>query len=246
MQIQKTNVIIQARMGSTRLPGKVLKPVMGRPLLSYLLERLDSLKKAATTIIATTTNPQDDLIERFAKQNNRLLFRGSEEDVLDRFYQTCRKYPADLIVRITGDCPLMDPSIIDEALDRFQESSQSLDYLSNTLVRSFPRGMDVEVFTFTALKEAAAKATKTFDREHVTPYMYQQQNHFHLQNFTHKPDLSNFRLTVDTSEDFLLIRKILETLYPLNKKFTLDDMILAFEKHPDWIEINRHIKQKEV
>lgn len=245
MKAQKINIIIQARMGSTRLPGKILKPIMGSPMLGYLLERLARIQTPHTLIVATTTNPQDNEIEDFIKHKKILVFRGSEEDVLDRYYQTCLKFPADLIVRITSDCPLMDPAIVDQAIQRFQKHNTPLDYLSNTVPRTFPRGMDVEVFTFAALKVASQEASSVHDREHVTPFFYKQPQRFHLAHFTHQPDISHYRLTVDTAEDFLLISKIFEELYPMNKTFTLKDILLALERNPKWKEINAHIKQKE-
>lgn len=243
MKIQKINIIVQARMGSTRLPGKILKPILNRPMLSFLIERLHFIHTPHSLIIATTTNPKDDLIESLAKQENTLTFRGSEEDVLDRYYQACCLYPAHTIVRITSDCPLIDPTIIDHALNQFQNAP--LDYLSNTLHRTFPRGMDIEIFTFEILKTAAKEASSASDREHVTPFLYRQPERFRLANFKHEPDLSKYRLTVDTSEDFLLISKIFEDLYPKNKKFTLNDIVRGFDRHPDWIKLNAHIKQKE-
>lgn len=246
MENQKINIIVQARMGSTRLPGKILKPIMGRPMMDYLLERVQGIQIPHSLIIATTTNPQDDAIESFAKQKSILVFRGSEEDVLDRYYQTCCMYPADIIVRITGDCPLIDPAIIKRGIAIMQENSKKLDYVSNVLQRTFPRGMDVEVLTSDALKTAAKEASSTYDREHVTPFLYRQPERFHLANFTHTPDISNYRLTVDTAEDFVLISKIFEALYPNSKKFTLADILKAFDQHPEWKEINAHVKQKEV
>lgn len=241
---QLVNIIIQARMGSTRLPGKILRPVMDRPLLSYLLERLNQVSSPHTLIIATTTNANDDVIEKFATNEGVLFFRGSEEDVLDRYYQTCCTYPADLIVRITSDCPLIDPSIIDQAIQLLQGNKTSLRYVSNTLERTFPRGMDVEAFTFDTLKTAAYNAISPYDREHVTPFIYNHPQLVQLTNFTHDTNLSQYRLTVDTAEDFLLITKIFENLYPKNKNFTLSDIIQAFEKNPEWKAINDHIIQR--
>ncbi len=246
MKNKKINIIIQARMASTRLPGKVLRLILHRPMLDYLIERVNFMHTPHSLIIATTTNPRDDVIESFAKTSNTLLFRGSEEDVLDRYYQTCCVYPADIIVRITSDCPLMDPVIIDHALHQFQNNRSHLDYLSNTLHRTFPRGMDIEVFTFEALEIAAKEASNSYDREHVTPFLYRHPERFHLSNFTHNIDISKYRLTVDTPEDFLLISKIFEDLYPKNKKFTLEDILQGFNQHPAWQKINAHIKQKEV
>lgn len=239
------NIIIQARMGSTRLPGKILKPIMGRPLLSYLLERVHQVTTPHQLIIATTIDPQSDPIEKLAKEEKILFFRGSEENVLDRYYQTSLLYPAEIIVRLTSDCPLIDPAIIDQALASFQNLNKSVDYLSNTLKRTFPRGMDIEVFTFDALKAAAEGSRTDYEKEHVTPYIYKHPERFRLINFSQKTDTSQYRLTVDTAEDFLLIRSIIEKLYPKNHKFTLNDILLALDQHPEWLAINSHIKQRE-
>lgn len=244
MKKNKTNIIIQARMSSTRLPGKTLKPIMGRPMLSHLVERVQQVQAQHSLIIATTINPQDDAIESLAKKENILVVRGSEEDVLDRYYQACKAYPADLIVRITSDCPLIDPAIIDHAIHLFQTHATSVDYMSNALHRTYPRGMDVEVFTYEALQTTAKEASNASDREHVTPFLYKHPERFRLANFTHVPDISQYRLTVDTAEDFVLITKIFEALYPKNKKFTLADILEILEQHPEWKEINAQIKQK--
>lgn len=239
---QKVQIVIQARMGSTRLPGKVLKPIMQKPLLGYLIERLRRVMHPHSLLLATTTNFQDDILETFAKKQKIPVFRGSEEDVLDRYYQACCKFPAEIIVRITSDCPLMDPAIVDKAIDLLQK--KAVDYVSNAQHRTYPRGMDVEVFTFRALKKAMEQATSPSDREHVTPYIYHHPDEFSLANLTYPKDLSDYRLTVDTPEDFLLISKIFENLYSINKNFTLEDIMKAFEKHPEWKEINAHVKQK--
>lgn len=242
----KTSIIIQARMGSTRLPGKILKPILGRPLLSLLLERVRRVHAMHSLIIATTTKPEDDIFESFCKEENVAIFRGSEENVLNRYYQAALKSQAETIVRITSDCPLIDPAIIDQALLLYAVNSNCVDYVSNTLKRTFPRGMDVEVFSFEALKKAEEETKELFEKEHVTPYIYQHPDLFRLINFTHEPDLSNYRLTVDTNEDLMLITKIYEALYAKNRQFTMQDIIKNFDTHPEWININAHIKQKEV
>jgi spore coat polysaccharide biosynthesis protein SpsF len=246
MKHKKINIIIQARMGSTRLPGKILKPIMGRPMLSYLLERLRDIQKPHALIIATSLNSQDDVIESFAQKEKVLVFRGDEEDVLDRYYQASLAYPADYIIRITSDCPLIDPHIVEQAIHLMETEKPTPDYVSNVLLRTFPRGMDVELFSFAALKKAAKEAITPSEREHVTPFFHKHPSRFRLANFTHSLDLSNYRLTVDTPEDFLLISKIFEDLYPKKKKFTLDDIIQEWGRHPDWSLINAHVKQKEV
>lgn len=242
----KVNIIIQARMGSTRLPGKILKPVLNRPLLSLLLERVRRVHAAHSIIIATTTNPNDDIIEQFCKKENVPFYRGSEEDVLDRYYQTALTYPTDIIVRITSDCPLIDPVLIDYALQLFLKQAPNIDYLSNVQERTFPRGMDIEIFSFECLQKAAEKSNRPYDREHVTSYIYNHPEQFKLVNFAQEINQSSYRLTLDTAEDLRLITKIFETLYPTKKNFTLQDILKILQIHPDWMEINAHVKQKEV
>lgn len=239
------NIIIQARLGSTRLPGKILRPILGRPMLSYLIERVRRIQHSHTLIVATTQLPRDDEIVSYCENENVLYYRGSEEDVLDRYYQTCCHFPTDLIVRITSDCPLIDPAIIDQAISLLIKNSSQLDYVSNTLLRTFPRGMDVEVFTFQALKIAAQEASRPFDREHVTPYIYKHPDLFNIANLVYMADEAKYRLTVDTIEDFNLVNKIFENLYPTNKNFTLTDILDILKVHPEWKKINAHIKQKE-
>lgn len=244
MQNDKTTIIIQARMGSTRLPGKILLPIRGRPMLSYLLERVRNVKSKHSILIATTNLSNDDVIETFCREENVSIFRGSEEDVLSRYYQACCSFPTHLIVRITSDCPLIDPQLIDQAIDLMYKSP-TLDYVSNTQLRTFPRGMDVEIFTFEALKIAFQEAQSAYDREHVTPYLYKHPEFFNLANFVHIPDVSHYRLTVDTHEDFTLISKIFEHLYPVKKHFTLLDVLQVLKDHPEWEKINAHVQQKK-
>jgi spore coat polysaccharide biosynthesis protein SpsF len=239
----KINIIIQARMGSTRLPGKVLRPTAGRPMLSYQIERLHQVKAPHSLIIATSDQSADDTIEAFCQQEKVICFRGEEDNVLDRYYQACQTYPADIIVRLTADCPLIDPAVIDEAISLYKK--QPADYISNTLERTYPRGMDVELFTYKALLKAFHEAKKPFDKEHVTPYIYRKSSGFTVKNYGMTPDASMYRLTVDTIEDFTLIKTLIEDLYPKNKQFTLADILKDLQEHPEWTSINQHIKQKE-
>lgn len=238
-------ILVQARMGSTRLPGKVLKEVMGRPLLQYMIERLRKVPLANEIVIATTTDWQDLEIVDFCQREKVPLFRGSSEDVLNRFYLAAKAFQADVIVRVTSDCPLIDPKITDEVIQFYLKNYPKYDYVSNSHVRSFPIGMDTEVFSFKALQEADEQATLPEEREHVTPFIYRRPNHFSCSVITHKPNLSHLRLTVDTIEDFELISKLLNELYPKNPDFSMDDVVKTLlVDHPDWLNINAHIKQK--
>lgn len=233
-------IIVQARMGATRLPGKPLKVVRGKTLLAYLIERLKRVKKADGIVIATTVQPEDLKIVEAAKEARVPYFCGSEEDVLDRYYQTAKREGAEVVVRVTGDCPLIDPAVIDEVIQFFLQGS--FDYASNTLERTFPRGMDVEVFSFAALERAAKEAKAPEEREHVTPYLYRHPEIFSLGNLARADDQSRHRLTVDTQEDLILVSLLIEHLYP--KEFTLNDLLRALQENPEWEKINSHIEQK--
>jgi spore coat polysaccharide biosynthesis protein SpsF len=238
--------LIQARMGSTRLPGKSLKEVMGKPLLGYLVERVRRCKKLNDIVIATTDSPVDDCLARFARNENLSFFRGSEIDVLDRFYQAATLFKADVVVRITGDCPLIDPVVVDEAISYFLDQYPLYDYVNNIAPRRYPRGMDTEVFTYQALLETWKRAGSNSEREHVTPFIYLHPELFRLGHVSCKEDLSSHRWTVDTPEDFALVKKILEYLYPKNPEFTIQDILRALCKNPEWVQINAHIQQKSL
>jgi spore coat polysaccharide biosynthesis protein SpsF len=214
-------------------------------MLFYLVERLKRIKNSPPLIIATTTKNRDDVLVNFAAGQGIFSFRGGEDNVLERFYLTAKAHSLDVIVRITSDCPLIDPAVVDEALDLFINSQPPVDYVSNTQKRTFPRGMDVEVFSFKALEKSYLEAKTSSEQEHVTPYIYGHPELFKLKNFIAKRDLSTHRWTVDTPEDFDLIQKLLTALYPTNPHFSLEDLAKQLEKHPEWALINQHIDQKK-
>ncbi|HEV8052354.1 MAG TPA: glycosyltransferase family protein [Parachlamydiaceae bacterium] len=239
-------IILQARMGSTRLPGKPLKKVLNRPLLSFQVERLRRAQLVDEIIIATTTEPQDDLIVQFCKDEKIAYYRGSALDVLDRYRQAAKNAHADIVVRVTGDCPLIDPEEVDKVIKFYLDHLPEYDYVSNSLERTYPRGLDTEIFSMAMLEEASKEAKLPSEREHVTLYFYTHPESYSLKNVAHSKDLSNYRWTVDTTEDFELITKILETLYPSNPDFKMDDILHLLDKHPEWNLINAHIKQKKL
>ncbi len=242
--VMKTVIIIQARMTSTRLPGKVLKPVLGKPLLEYQIERLRRVVNADGLVLATTTNPTDEPIVELCNKLHVQCFRGSENDVLARYFYAAVAHGADVIVRITSDCPVIDPGVVDKVIRFYLDRLTDYDYVSNNLTRSYPRGMDTEVFSFKTLKDAFTEGVEAFEREHVTPFIYLRPERYRLGNVQFDRDESRHRWTVDTPEDFELIKKILESLYPSKKDFTLEDMLGLLKLHPDWIGINAHVKQK--
>ena len=233
--------IIQARMGSSRLPGKVLmKSGNGIPLLYHVINQLRHCSKVKNLVIATTTNQEDDEIEKFADNNSVNVFRGSEKDVLDRYFQCAKKYSFSTIVRITSDCPLIDPQIVDKVIERF--FSGNYDYATNTLIRTFPIGTDAEVFSFSALETAWKNAQLPSEREHVTPHLRNKGN-FKTINVENDTNISNLRLTVDRIEDFELINEILNNLSinPIH----LENILELFSRKPELIEINKHINNNE-
>lgn len=237
-------LIVQARMGSTRLPGKILKEVLEKPLLAYEVERLRRVRKADEIVIATTTNSIDQPVVDFCHLEQVPLYRGSEEDVLDRYYQAAKAFSADVIVRVSGDCPLIDPEVIDCVIEFYLKHYPQYQYVSNTIERTYPRGMDVEVFSFDALEKAAKEAKRPEEREHVTPYFYENPDLFSLGKVIHSPNESVHRWTVDTSEDLQLISNLIEALYPNKPNFGMIDILNQFKEHPDWMAINAQVKQK--
>lgn len=242
----KVGVIVQARMGSTRLPGKIFLEVLRRPLLSYLVERLKRLKGKPPVILATTTKGQDDMIISFAAGQEVLSFRGSEDNVLERFYFTAKANALDVIVRVTSDCPLIDPAVIDNVIETFVQSKPPCDYVSNTLERTFPRGMDVEVFSFKALEKAYLSSRDSGELEHVTPFIYRHPEIFSLKNVASPKNYAEYRWTVDTAEDFSLIEKLITALYPKKPEFTYADLVEQMELHPEWALINKNVEQKKI
>ncbi|WP_058307195.1 cytidylyltransferase domain-containing protein [Gracilibacillus massiliensis] len=240
----KVVAIIQARMGSSRLPGKVLRKVMGKPLLYYQLMRVSRASKLDDLVVATSTLSKDNRIVNFCTSHNINYYRGSEQDVLTRYVEAARKSGADVIVRLTADCPLMDPILIDQLVECFL-SEQDVDYLSNVITRTYPRGLDIEVFSNSALMKVNQLATTASHREHVTSYFLAHSEKFLLRNVSNQHDISCHRWTVDTIEDFQLIEHILTELYPNNRYFSVDDVLEILEHHPEWYQLNRGVKQKD-
>ncbi len=239
-------IIVQARMGSSRLPGKVLKPILGRPMLDLQIERLSRVKNADDIIVATSTSFGDNPIEELCRDLAVPCFRGSEDDVLARYYDAALSVGAKTIVRVTGDCPLTDAELIDQIISEYRRRNQPADYCSNTVERTYPRGLDTEVFSMNALRRAFHEATEQSDREHVTPYIWRQPKKFRLRHVTDAEDNSRYRWTVDTVPDLVLVRKLFEALYPHKPEFTWRDCLALMQQNPEWADINADIKQKAV
>lgn len=240
----KATAIIQARIGSTRLPKKIFLPLSGKPILWHVYQRVKKSKLIDDVVIATTDLPEDDLVEKFCIENKINYFRGSSDDVLSRYYFTAKNFQSDIIVRITSDCPLIDSNVIDEIIKLF--ISENADYASNVLERTFPRGYDTEVFSFSVLEKTFFEAKEKFEREHVTPFIYNHPEIFKLVSYKINKDYSSLRLTIDTQEDYNLIKIIYDSLFDSNNFFNLDDVINFLNKNPELIKINQHIEQKKL
>ena len=237
--------IIQARMTSTRLPGKVMMEVGGKPLLGYELERAARAKRLSGIVVATTTNATDDIVARFAESCGVGVYRGPEDDVLERYHGAAAAFGAEAVVRLTADCPLIDPDLIDSVVSALLDAQEPVDYTSNVLERrTYPRGLDAEAFTRDALERTWREAKAPFEREHVTPYIYNHPEIFKLEGVYGDRDLSRHRWTVDTPEDFELIRTLLEQLYPVNPTFSFEDIVRLMDDNPGLFDINCHIRQK--
>jgi spore coat polysaccharide biosynthesis protein SpsF len=236
----KIGIISQARMTSTRLPGKVLKTISGKSLLEYHTERL----KKTSLILATTINQTDDPIAQFCESKKISYFRGDENDVLSRYMGAAEKFSLDIIVRVTSDCPLIDGDLIAHSLEKYLSLNKSWLYMSNCLQRTYPRGFDFEIFSGEMLKEAFDQAKTAFQREHVTPYFYQN---FHgktvFEHITRQPDMSKYRLTVDESDDFKLIETLIKDFGCA--QMSESEICQVLEKNPALALINQHIEQKK-
>jgi len=241
----KVVIVNQARMTSTRLPKKVLKEVLGKPLLEYQIERLQRVKLADQIVIATTINDADQPIIDLCDRLSIHYYRGSEDDVLARYHGAAIAHQADVMVRVTSDCPVIDPQVIDQVIRFYVDAYPKYDYVSNCLGRTYPRGMDTEVFSFKSLDEAFHQATVQGDREHVTPFIHRQFDRYNLGQVNYFKNHSEHRWTVDTIEDFELIKRIIESLYPFKPEFSLQDCLELLSQNPEWNMINQHIEQKQ-
>ena len=233
--------IIQARMGSIRLPGKVMKMIKGKPVIHYLIERLNYSKTIDKKIIATSNSEVDDPIAQFCLNNKISFFRGSEDDVLDRFYQTAKHFNGDIIVRLTGDCPLIDPEIVDYVVNKFL--NEDYDHLS--LGSSYPEGLDVEVFKFSALEDAWNNAKLKIEREHVTVYLWSNPDKFINEIIENSKDLSKYRVTIDEPEDFEVVKWIINNLYKEKDIFHMKEIIEYLDSHPEVFQLNQGIIRNE-
>lgn len=237
--------IIQARMDSSRFPGKVLEEIDGRPMLGWVIERASRSQLLNGIAIATTTDNSDDAIVKYCQDNGYQCFRGSIYDVLDRYYQAALHFKAHVIVRLTADCPFIDPVEIDRVINLLLTAD--IDFATNRLPppakRTFPIGLDTEVCTFSALQRAWQEADMPHQREHVMPYLYDQNNHFRIKVLNHDPDFGHIRITVDTAKDLELIRQI-KSYFPNRDDFSWKEIVDVLQNNPNLTAINADVHHK--
>ena len=235
--------ILQARMTSTRLPGKVLKTILGRPMLELQIERVLRCKKIDRLIVATSSNQEDAPIDALCNKLEGPCFRGDLENVLDRFYQAAEQYHPQHVVRLTGDCPLTDPVLIDALIDFYL--TRGSDYASNCQQPTLPDGLDAEIFSFAVLEQTWREAELPSQLEHVTPFIHAHPERFDIACYKYHQDLSHLRWVVDEPEDLEFVTKIYEKLYPSNPEFETHDIVKLLQREPELITINKIFKRNE-
>lgn len=242
----KIAAIIEARMTSTRLPGKHMKKILGKQILALLIERLKNVKPLDQIVIATTINKEDRAIEELSRKLGVKCFRGSEDDVLGRVLKAAKKVQADLVVEVLGDCPLIDPQLVEEGIKIFLKGNY--DYLNNALERTYPDGFDFQIYPVKILEEVDVLTKNPLDREHVTLYIYTHPEKYKIKILRAKGELDwpELAITLDTHEDFKLIKIIFEALYPKNPQFTAYDVVRFLRANPKLLTINKDIKRKRV
>lgn len=245
MSAERSVAIIQARMGSSRLPGKVMAEIAGQPMLAHVVRRTRQATALDAVVVATTTDPGDDPLVDYCRTHKILFYRGDPFDVLDRYHQAAKIFKAAEIIRLTADCPLIDPSVIDLVMERFRQSA--VDFAANRLPppwhRTYPIGLDIEVCTFAALERAWREADQPYQREHVMPYLYEEPGRFKILLVDHEPDYGHFRWTVDTAEDLTLVREIFARFSP-DEDFSWTAVLDLFEREPHLAEINANVSHK--
>ncbi len=242
----KVVAIIQARTGSTRLPNKVMRPLCGRPMIHHVVQRARRIDGVDEVAVATSRRPGErSLVEYVESVLDAPVVRGPEDDVLRRFVDAASRHRAEVIVRLTADCPLLSPRVSADVLRAFLGANGDIDYASNTLQRTFPRGLDTEVFDIETLRRAHRRARSASEREHVTVPIYTCPGEFRLLSVRARRAYPLYRWTVDTEPDFELVRRIYDALYATRPRFELPEILRVVERHPDWVEINDDIVQKQ-
>jgi spore coat polysaccharide biosynthesis protein SpsF len=237
----KIVTVIQARTGSSRLPNKVLLPLTNKPLLFRMVERVKQSANAGTIVVATTKEQSDDTIEKLCTEYNFNLYRGHSTDLLDRHFQVAKIYNADAIVKIPSDCPLIDPKIIDEVISFYVNHKDEYDFVSNLHPATYPDGNDVEIMNFTSLKNAWENATRQLEREHTTPYLWENPAKFKIGNVVWETGLDysmDYRFTIDYKEDYDFIKRVYDELYANKQDFSLEDILNLLKQKPEIKRIN--------
>jgi len=237
--------IIQARMGATRFPNKVLSDIEGKPMLVHQIERLFNSKLIDWVVVATSTSKNDDKIKDLCAENHFACFRGSEDDVLNRYFETAKLYCADVIVRVTGDCPLICPEVTDKVIQHYLDNRKEYDYVSNTIKPTYPDGLCTDVFSYRALVQSNNNATTKLEREHVIPYMKNHPEMFKIGSVENAVDFSQLRWTVDYERDLEFVRAIYKKLYKPNNYFGFKEILKLLEEQPELMNINRGIERDE-
>jgi spore coat polysaccharide biosynthesis protein SpsF len=241
MDSAKIVIVVQARMSSSRLPGKVLLPILGESLLYRMIERLQMVKHPVQIIIATSTDANDDAIETEAAQIGVPCYRGSLDNCLDRHYQAGKKYNAGMVIKIPSDCPLIDPRIIDDVLSFYFEHEGEYDFVSNLHPATFPDGNDVEIMTMSCIEKTWKEASRPLELEHTTPYIWENPDKFRIANVIWHNGLDysmSHRFTIDYSEDYQFIKRVYEELYPAKPDFSCDDILSLLSAQPEIYNIN--------
>jgi spore coat polysaccharide biosynthesis protein SpsF len=233
--------LIQARSGSTRFPKKILMPLCGKTIIQRMIERVLEAKLAGTIVVITTTDSSDDIIENICNENRINIYRGHPTDLVDRHFKAALEYNADSVVKIPSDCPLIDPGVIDRVLKYYSDNSGTYDYVSNLHPATYPDGNDVEIMSMSSLKIAWENAAKDFEREHTTPYIWENPDKFRIGNVEWETGLDysmSHRFTIDYMEDYLFIKAVYDELYPSNPEFSLNDILELLEQKPEIKKLN--------
>jgi spore coat polysaccharide biosynthesis protein SpsF len=245
--IVRVVAIIQARMGSTRLPGKVMMEILGKPMIGHVVDRALRISGVDQVVVATTDDDRDQPLVRYLSETTGVhVFRGPDADVLARYAAAAKEAEADIVVRLTADCPLLCPAVSSRVVAAILEEPARYDYVSNTLKRTYPRGLDTEAMSARSLELASREAVAAADREHVTSFLWRQPDRFRLGVVEDDTDRSHWRVTVDTREDLELVSRVYSDLLPGSPAFDYPELEACLRQHPEWIEINRHVAQKRV
>jgi spore coat polysaccharide biosynthesis protein SpsF len=237
--------VVQARMGSTRLPGKVLLDIAGRPMLTRVMQRLESATRLDARVLATSHLPQDDPIAELCQREGLRCFRGEPHDLLDRYYRAALEQQAQVVVRVTADCPLIDPDLVDQTVQAFQQADPPVDFAANRLPRrrTYPIGQDTEVCSMAALEQAWRQAAEPHQREHVMPFFYENPDRFRTLLLDYKEDLGDLRWTVDTPEDLAFVREVYRRMAP-RTEFGWLEILNLVRQDPDLAAINAHVEHR--